>query len=182
MTTIEKQEQNSAVQFATNMRVHLSLNTANLERAIKFYSVLFGQEPTKIRPGYAKFEVAEPPVNLTLNEQASLQAGGTLSHLGIQVKSTEEVLAAKNRFIASQLATFEEEQVTCCYAVQDKVWVTDPDSNSWEVFVVLEADAPVHSVNRPTEADAQTCCAPQLGDKKTLPFINMSSSGGGSCC
>lgn len=148
---------NSAVEFATTTRIHVAINVSNVEKALPFYRTLFAQEPTKVRPGYAKFEVVEPPVNFTLNESPSVQPGGTLSHFGIQVKSTAEVLAAKERFIEAGLATFDEEDVTCCYAVQDKVWVHDHDGNEWEVFVVVEADAPVHSANR-VQSDA-ACCA-----------------------
>jgi catechol 2,3-dioxygenase-like lactoylglutathione lyase family enzyme len=147
----------SAVEFATASRIHVAINVSSVEQALPFYRTLFGQEPTKVRPGYAKFEVAEPPVNFTLNQAPNVQPGGTLSHFGIQVKSTAEVLAAKERFSEAGLATFEEDNVTCCYAVQDKVWVHGPDGNEWEVFVVVEAEAPVHSANR-VQAEAG-CCA-----------------------
>ena len=149
---------NSAVEFATNNRVHVAINVSNVEQSLPFYRTLFAQEPTKLRPGYAKFEVAEPPVNFTLNENAQFQPGGTLSHFGIQVKSTGEVTAAKERFIQSGLATFDEENVTCCYAVQDKVWLTDPDGNQWETFVVLDADAPVHSISQ--DGESSCACSP----------------------
>lgn len=161
MTTFDTTtERVSAVEFATTARIHLALNATNIERSLPFYRTLFGQEPTKVRPGYAKFEVAEPPVNLTLNEMPlEIEAGkGGLSHLGIQVKSTGAVLAAKERFVAAGLATFDEENVTCCYAVQDKVWVHDPDGNGWEFFVVLEADAPVHTLNK--QGKEVACCIP----------------------
>jgi len=165
--TTEIEEQKSAVEFATTTRVHISMNVREVEQSLTFYRVLFGQEATKVRPGYAKFEVAEPPVNFTLNQHPVFSvAGNALSHLGIQVKSTREVLAAKERFVASGLTTFDEDNVTCCYAVQDKVWVTDPDGNSWEVFVVLDADAPEHSANRQADeeicscsSDDATCCS-----------------------
>ncbi|HEX2909295.1 MAG TPA: ArsI/CadI family heavy metal resistance metalloenzyme [Chloroflexia bacterium] len=147
--TTEIESRKSVVEFAGTTRVHVAINVSDVERSLPFYKILFGQEPAKLRPGYAKFEVAEPAVNFTLNQNPNFMPGtGALSHFGIQVKSTGEVLAAKQRFIESGLATFDEENVTCCYAVQDKVWVTDPDGNNWEVFVVLEADAPVHSENR----------------------------------
>jgi catechol 2,3-dioxygenase-like lactoylglutathione lyase family enzyme len=181
--TTEVQERNSAVEFATTTRVHVSINVSNVERSLPFYTVLFGQAPTKVRAGYAKFEVAEPPVNFTLNENSSFTPGGTISHFGIQVKSTHEVLAAKERFVESKLTTFSEEEVTCCYAVQDKVWVTDPDGNNWEVFVVLEADAPVHSIS---QSDAASNCAcdtgantVSLGLGKTIELTTKSS---GKCC
>jgi catechol 2,3-dioxygenase-like lactoylglutathione lyase family enzyme len=163
----------SAVEFATTTRVHVAINVSNVEQSLPFYRSLFGQEPTKVRPGYAKFEVAEPPVNFTLNQGNITPGLGSLSHLGIQVKSTAEVLAAKERFQVSGLATFKEEDVTCCYAVQDKVWVQDPDGNRWEVFVVLQADTPEHSVKQtaaPTNCECTPgCCLP---DGTCVPDAN----------
>jgi catechol 2,3-dioxygenase-like lactoylglutathione lyase family enzyme len=155
--TINLEQKKSAVEFATTMRVHVAINTTSVARSLPFYKTLFGLEPAKVRPGYAKFEVAEPPVNFTLNETPDFKQGGTISHFGIQVKSTGEVLAARDRFIESGLATFSEDEVTCCYAVQDKVWVTDPDGNNWEVFVVLDADAPVHSINKMVGGPNDSC-------------------------
>lgn len=181
--TIEAQERISAVEFGTKSRVHVGINVSSIEKSLPFYKVLFGQEPTKLRPGYAKFEVAEPPVNFTLNENPAFQAqpNAALSHMGIQVKSTAEVLAAKDRFVQSSLATFDEENVTCCYAVQDKVWVTDPDGNQWEVFVVLEADSPVHSI-KPEKASDGFCCAttPATASAQTIALTNKSEKSG--CC
>ncbi len=181
--TTETQTKNSAVEFATTTRVHVAINVNDVEHSLPFYTVLFGQEPTKLRPGYAKFEVADPPVNFTLNENPITQAGtGTLSHFGIQVKSTAEVLDAKERFIREGLATFEEDQVACCYAVQDKVWVTDPNGNSWEVFVVTEADAPHHApVSKSGEEAA--CCTPatSIGLNRGK-LIELVQGSGASCC
>src|SRR6188472_1940347 len=113
----------SAVQFETDSRIHMGLAVKNLERAVAFYRTLFGRGPTKTRPGYVKFEVAEPPVNLALNE-----VGGTtgpnhpVAHFGIQVKSTVAVGTVADRLKAAGLETAAEENVTCCYAVQNKVW------------------------------------------------------------
>jgi catechol 2,3-dioxygenase-like lactoylglutathione lyase family enzyme len=133
----------SAVEFPSRTRVHVALRTARLKESISFYERLFGQKPTKLRRGYAKFEVVEPAVNLTLNEAFDVQHdGGPISHFGIQVKSTAEVNDAHERLKTAGLETRVEEQTACCYAVQDKVWVRDPDGNEWEVFVVLEADVP----------------------------------------
>lgn len=181
--TINLEQKKSAVEFATTMRVHVSINTTSVERSLPFYQTLFGLEPVKVRPGYAKFEVAEPPVNFTLNENSSFQPGGTISHFGIQVKSTDEVLAARERFIKSGLTTFSEDEVTCCYAVQDKVWVTDPDGNNWEVFVVLDADAPVHSVNQMVSGPNESCaCATGANtNRQTLELVGKSSANN-SCC
>ncbi|OJV91706.1 MAG: hypothetical protein BGO39_33015 [Chloroflexi bacterium 54-19] len=181
--TMNLEEKKSAVEFGTTMRVHVSINTSNVERSLPFYQTLFGQGPTKVRPGYAKFEVAEPPVNFTLNENGAFQQGGTISHFGIQVKSTEEVLAAKERFIESGLATFSEDEVTCCYAVQDKVWVTDADGNNWEVFVVLDADAPVHSVNKMVGGPNDSCACDTGANtgRQTLELVSK-SAGSSKCC
>lgn len=132
----------SAVHFAGETRIHIGLDVTNVDRSVDFYRVLFGVEPVKRRPGYAKFECAEPRVNLSLNEgTASARTAGGSLHYGVQVKSTEAVGEAVARFRAAGLAVREEARTTCCYAVQDKVWVEDPDGNPWEVFVVLEADA-----------------------------------------
>ena len=183
MSTETTSNGQSAVEFATVTRVHVSINVREVERSLLFYQTLFNQAPTKLRPGYAKFEVAEPPVNFTLNENTNFQSGGTLSHFGIQVKSTAEVLAAKTRFEQAGLATFDEENVTCCYAVQDKVWVTDPDGNQWEAFVVLDADAPVHSVSQDgasscacssNDMPGQTAC----GSKQSIELVGASAK----CC
>lgn len=145
----------SAVEFATQTRIHVALESRDVERSIEFYRTLFGVGPTKVRSGYAKFEPADPPVNLSLN--ASAQARPASSHFGVQVKSTEAVQEAIARFEAAGLETEVEDQVTCCYAVQDKVWVKDPDGNAWEVFVVLEGDTPEHG-----KAGEGQCCAPAL--------------------
>ncbi|MHB8468068.1 MAG: ArsI/CadI family heavy metal resistance metalloenzyme [Acidimicrobiales bacterium] len=118
-------------------RVQLALNVTDLDAAIGFYTKLFGTEPAKIRPGYANFAVADPPLKLVLIEG---REGGTLNHLGVEVGSTEEVDATQRRLASSGLATAVEDEVTCCYAVQDKVWVDGPDAEPWEIYTVL-ADA-----------------------------------------
>ena len=119
------------------IKAHISLNVSNVEKSIEFYRKLFGINPAKIRRGYAKFDLENPPLNLALNE-SYINKGGTLSHLGIQVASTGDVLAAKSNWEQMGLLTSDEMQTTCCYALQDKTWVRDPDGNEWEVFVVLE--------------------------------------------
>ena len=118
-------------------KVHISLNVNDTTKSIKFYQKLFGIEPLKVREGYAKFDVQNPPLNLALN-QISTVGRGSLSHLGIQVGLTEDVLETKKRWEESGLVTADEMQTSCCYALQDKTWVRDPDGNEWEVFVVLE--------------------------------------------
>jgi catechol 2,3-dioxygenase-like lactoylglutathione lyase family enzyme len=126
------------------LKAHVSLNVKDVGQSIEFYRKLFGLEPSKVRRGYAKFDVHEPPLNLTLNESAT-SGRGALSHLGIQVASTADVLAMRERWHASGLSTFDEMGTSCCYAVQDKTWATDPDGNEWEAFVVLEDNLPESS-------------------------------------
>jgi hypothetical protein len=116
-------------------RVQLALNVTDLEAAIGFYSKLFSTTPAKVRPGYANFAIADPPLKLVLIEGQS--NGGTLNHLGVEVSSTEEVGAAQRRLAAEGLATATEDEVACCYAVQDKVWVDGPDAEPWEIYTVL---------------------------------------------
>ncbi len=152
----------SAVEFSGKSRIHVAIEVANLARSLEFYRILFGVEPTKQRPGYVKFEPAEPSVNFTLNERAGSRQGehsesrSPMAHYGVQVKSVEAVKAVDERFRAAGYSTRIEEQTTCCYAVQDKVWVIDPDGNSWEAFVVLEAEAPERQ-------DPEAVCCPEQG-------------------
>jgi len=119
------------------LKAHLALNVHSVEQSIEFYRKLLGIEPSKVRTGYAKFDVQNPPLNLTLNEHKFTEQGA-LSHLGIQVAATDDVFAIREQWIASGLLTRDEMQTNCCYALQDKAWVRDPDGNEWEVFVVLE--------------------------------------------
>jgi catechol 2,3-dioxygenase-like lactoylglutathione lyase family enzyme len=119
------------------LKAHLALNVRNVEESISFYRKMLGIDPSKVRTGYAKFDVQQPPLNLTLNQHAFGERGA-LSHLGIQVASTDDVVEMRQRWKESGLVTRDEMQTSCCYALQDKSWVRDPDGNEWEVFVVLE--------------------------------------------
>ncbi len=119
------------------LKAHLALNVKNVERSTEFYQKMLGIEPSKVRRGYAKFDVENPPLNLTLNEVA-FKERGALSHLGVQVASTDDVLTMREKWAEAGLVTRDEMQTNCCYALQDKTWVHDPDGNEWEVFVVLE--------------------------------------------
>jgi len=123
------------------LKAHLALNVHSVTRSIEFYKKLLGIEPSKVRTGYAKFDVQNPPLNLTLNEH-DFSERGALSHLGIQVASTADVQATRERWIEAGLLTRDEMQTSCCYALQDKTWVRDPDGNEWEVFVVLQDNLP----------------------------------------
>jgi catechol 2,3-dioxygenase-like lactoylglutathione lyase family enzyme len=121
-------------------RVHLSLNVRALAASVAFYRAFLGVSPHKERPGYANFALDQPPLKLALNEKPELQAGsaGALNHLGFQVLNSEDVQAAKERLQAAGLATWDEQDTTCCYARQDKIWVHDPDGNAWEVYVITD--------------------------------------------
>ena len=138
-------------------RIHMGLAVRDLDASLAFYTSLLRVEPTKVRPGYAKLEGIEPSINLTLNQTDTLPARHATEHFGIEVGSTEQVVEAHGRMKAAGYATLSEEGVTCCFAVQDKVWIIDPDGYRWEVFV-RHADAEVHSI--PNEAaDDEGCCA-----------------------
>ncbi len=117
------------------LKAHLALNVRNVAESIEFYKKMLGIEPSKERPGYAKFDAQDPPLNLTLNEK-TFGERGALSHLGIQVATTDDVLAMRERWVRAGLSTRDEMQIICGYALQDKTWVTDPDGNQWEAFVV----------------------------------------------
>ena len=153
------------------LKAHLALNVHDVQKSLEFYRKLLDIEPSKVRAGYAKFDVQNPPLNLTLNEVA-FNGRGALSHLGIQVASTNDVLAMRDKWADSGLITRDEMQTNCCYATQDKTWVQDPDGNEWEVFVVLEDNlpetAPCECGVEVAEADkrvevatvASSCCTP----------------------
>lgn len=134
------------------LKPHVSINVRNVEASIDFYRKMLGIEPAKVRTGYAKFDVQNPPLNLALNEVPGLTGPGALSHLGFQVASTDDVLAIRARWGNAGLFTRDEMQTDCCYATQDKTWVKDPDGNEWEAFVVLRQDLPETTV-------ASSCCS-----------------------
>jgi len=117
-------------------RVQLALNVSDLDQAIGFYSKLFGAEPAKVRPGYANFAIAEPPLKLVLIEGAG--EPGTLNHLGVEVASTADVQTAQTRLTGEGVSCATEDQVECCYALQNKVWVDGPDGQPWEIYTVLD--------------------------------------------
>jgi catechol 2,3-dioxygenase-like lactoylglutathione lyase family enzyme len=158
--------------------VQLAINVSDIDAAIEFYTKLFGVGPAKVREGYANFAVVDPPLKLVLIAGAG--EPGSLNHLGVEVESTDQVGAAIMRLQAEGLATDVEEQTTCCYAVQDKVWVHGPDAEPWEVYTVL-ADAPtMHPVPAAPAAvvDAASvaaCCAPAAAEPTPVSF-------GARCC
>lgn len=154
-------------------RVQLALNVSDLGAAVAFYTKLFGSEPAKTRPGYANFAIAEPPLKLVLIE--SRAGGGSLNHLGVEVEDADGVVAAQRRLSDEGLDIAVEDQTNCCYALQDKVWVDDPDGAPWEIYTVLaDTDTPadcdcgpgqLRSVEPDTSSQGSepparsTCCA-----------------------
>jgi catechol 2,3-dioxygenase-like lactoylglutathione lyase family enzyme len=142
-------------------RVQLALNVSDIDEAVDFYSKLFATEPAKRREGYANFAVETPPLKLVLIENPT--AAGSLNHLGVEVFSTDEVTAAQQRLASDGLATATEENVTCCFAVQDKVWVDDPDGAPWEIYTVLgDADAPAGELRSVDVCGAGACATDAL--------------------
>lgn len=146
------------------LKAHVALNVKNVDTSIEFYKKMLGIEPSKIRTGYAKFDIQNPPLNLTLN-QIAFNERGALSHMGIQVASTEDVLAMREQWHERGLLTRDEMQTNCCYATQDKTWVNDPDGNEWEVFVVLADNLPeVES----KETGNAACCVPAVAGENGM--------------
>ena len=144
----------SAVSFKGNMRFHMALNVRDIEASRAYYAKLFGKEPTKIRKGYAKWDLQDPSLNLALNQNKQVTDGTSgLSHFGVQVQSAELLHTHYQRLKDAGMVKYEEEQTACCYARQDKFWVEDPDGHRIEFFLVTEADVvendPIH----------QGCCA-----------------------
>ena len=152
------------------IKPHVSLNVSNIDASVAFYEKVFDAPATKRRPGYAKFDLATPALNLSMVEAP--RSGVNASHFGIQVASTDDVALAAEQFRRRGLQTFAEENTSCCYAVQDKVWVEDPDGNMWEVFVVKGDSA--------TMRDDQTaCCAPVSTPTQDSP-VELGAKRG--CC
>ncbi|GLZ15763.1 glyoxalase [Actinomadura sp. NBRC 104425] len=153
-------------------RVQLALRVPDLEASVAFYTKLFGTEPAKRRPGYANFAIAEPPLKLVLIEGAGEDAT-RLDHLGVEVEDSAQVSDAAERLKASGLVTLEENDTACCYALQDKVWVTGPGGEPWEVYVV-KGDADTLD-----KADDSTCCAPDPADTAAHKTAAGAAAG---CC
>lgn len=149
-------------------RTHLSLYVSDLDAAIAFYSKLLNMKPSKLRPGYANFAANHPPLKLALTEDAT--RAGEVNHLGIEVDSSSAVTAANNRLSGEGLTTKEAIATTCCYAVQDKVWVNDPDGAAWEIYTVL-ADSP-------TERKDTACCSPEKTETGCCSTVELARG----CC
>ncbi|GCB43217.1 ArsI/CadI family heavy metal resistance metalloenzyme [Streptomyces sp. NL15-2K] len=154
-------------------RVQLALRVPDLDASVAFYSKLFGTGPAKLRAGYANFAIAEPPLKLVLIEGTPGEET-RMDHLGVEVDSTEAVHAATARLNKSGLATDEENDTTCCYALQDKVWVHGPGQEPWEVYVV-KADADTLA-----KEQGSTCCTGPADTAVTVAAKEPSAAGG--CC
>ncbi len=135
-------------------RLQLALTVRDVDAAVDFYSTMFQSQPAKRRPGYANFAITDPPLKLVLIEGAD---GGTLNHLGVEVEGTQEVHTATGRFDDAGLSTRLEDGVECCYALQDKVWVRDPDGAEWEWYTVLGDSQRMESTD-------DACCAAEESD------------------
>ena len=145
-------------------RMHVAINVNQLEENLKFYRAFFGVEPTKVKENYAKFELTNPPLHFSMIVRPH-EKNGVLNHFGLQVDDTAAVLEMKKRFLEAGLMPIDEMGTTCCYAVQDKIWVRDPEGNAWEVFFTKE-DSEIESAGDPTIQGI--CCTPT--STKT-PFI-----------
>ncbi len=156
------------------LKPHVSLNVTNIDASVAFYEKVFGVAATKRRPGYAKFDLAVPALNLSMVEAP--RSGVNASHFGIQVASTDDVVQASERFKQGGLRTLSEENTACCYAIQDKVWVEDPDGNMWEVFVV-KGDSPTLGE---TTGDAATACCSPVSAATPEGLVTMGTKRG--CC
>ena len=194
---------NEAAALSAVRKPHVSLNVRDVDASVEFYRALFGVAPAKhyrdattvhsllqddagadsrrTRSGYAKFDLDAPALNFVLNEMPGhVQAHGALSHLGLQVDTTDDVLALRRRVEAAGLSPRDEMGVNCCYARQDKFWLADPDGNEWEVFAVLEHLTP----EQLRELDTRGACAGTASACSAEPAVESCSSRakGASCC
>ena len=159
-------------------RIQLALNVSDIDEAVEFYTKLFGTGPAKRQPGYANFAIADPPLKLVLVENSNARGdgvSGALNHLGVEVETPDEVTAATGRLSDTGMGVEVQEQTTCCFAVQDKVWVNDPDGAPWEVYTVL-ADA---SAETGIAGDG-SCCVPEAIAGEPVS-VGVTQSGS-SCC
>jgi len=138
------------------LRVHVAVNVSDLEENLRFYRAFFGTEPTKVKQNYAKFELNDPPLHFSMNVTPH-EKKGALNHLGFQVADTNTVLEMEQCFQEAGLVSVDEMNTTCCYAVQDKIWVHDPEGNAWEIFYT-KADSEFESADDP--AVNGVCCVP----------------------
>jgi len=144
-------------------RVQLALNVADIDESVAFYSKLFATEPAKVRPGYANFAISDPPLKLVLIADTS-KPPGSLNHLGVEVGTTTEVATAQARLADAGIKTETEDEVTCCYALQDKVWALGPGGTRWEFYTVL-ADAEMPAGQLRPDAEGEAACCSAVGEE-----------------
>ena len=166
---MEKETGDTPSDAVQTLKAHIAINVRSVERSIEFYRRMFALEPAKSHPKYAKFDVESPPLNLTLNERPFTDRGA-LFHLGIQVKSTADVLNMRERWRRAGLDTREEMGIVCGYALQDKSWVHDPDGNEWEVFVVHKDNLPTYYATGEMQlaCESDAACAGQAAKCESL--------------
>lgn len=157
-------------------RVQLALNVSDIDQAVDFYSKLFATEPSKHKPGYANFAIADPPLKLVLIEGGS---GGTLNHLGVEVETAPEVEAAEARLSSDGLATTGVDDTTCCYSHKTETWVNDPDGAPWEWYVKV-GDAEQMSNTPRAEGDGGQCCSPAAISESVA--IGAAPGSAAGCC
>lgn len=165
-------------------KVHVSLDTNSLADSIKYYSTLFNMQPTKVKPGYAKFDVDDPAINLTLGESRAATVTGP-NHMGIRVTTLDEVIAAKDRLEQAGFTTMDEMGTTCCYAVQDKIWSADPNGNRWEVYIFKGDAESFGAAPRQNEActPGGACCTDvSVADAKAKPAAAIKQEGAAVVC
>ncbi len=167
-------------------KTHISLNVRDVERSARFYEAFFGAPVHKRRPGYANFDLETPALKLALNEMPSVERGGPLNHMGVVVETAAEVADARDRLKAAGMATFDENDTTCCYARQDKVWVRDPDGNAWEVYTITDdlLDAGLHpqTPSSFTNQSPSPDTPPPAPSSKTNHFEEGASQAGVTGC
>lgn len=157
-------------------RVQLALNVSNIDAAVDFYSKLFATDVAKRKPGYANFEIADPPLKLVLIEG---EGGGTLNHLGVETTSADEVVAAEARLSETGLETTGVDDTICCYAAKTETWISDPDGAPWEFYVKTGDTEQMHNQVL-GDGETAACCAPQgISEPVSLGATRDSQ---GSCC
>lgn len=181
-TTSSTGARRSAIAFAAPMRPHIALAVSDVEAALPFYEALLGVAPTKVRPGYAKFEPAAPALNLSLNLDPDHAGHAGAQHFGIQVQDSDAVEALGQRVLAAGFSGEVEEGTVCCYARQDKVWLLDPDGHRWEIFVVTEADNEAHSLPSATRMKGEAAAASAGANAGTAASADTAASAAAAPC
>lgn len=161
------------------MRAHLSINVSNVGKSVDFYKKFFGVNPSKLTTDYAKFDLQEPALNFTMQTAKSENDLSKVSHLGIEVKSAEDIIKWQNKLTETGLVKLVETDTNCCFARQDKVWVQDPDGNSWEIFYVHEQLEVSGELNK---ANGSACCTPSFLKEESTSCAPSETKSKSSCC